>query len=52
MLINLLSQQGHVAEFMESLEEEDDERFKKHFASYLADDIGSEDIEDVSDALN
>lgn len=24
---------GHVAEFMESLEEEDDERFKKHFSS-------------------
>jgi len=32
---------------MESLEEEDDERFKKQFATYLADDIGSEDIEDI-----
>lgn len=32
---------------MESLEEEDDERFKKQFASYLADDIGSEDVEDM-----
>ncbi|KAG8847816.1 60S ribosomal protein L5 [Tulasnella sp. 330] len=38
---------GHVAEYMESLEEEDDERFKKQFASYLADDIGSEDIEEM-----
>ncbi|KAH6914857.1 60s ribosomal protein l5-b [Coprinopsis sp. MPI-PUGE-AT-0042] len=38
---------GHVAEYMESLEEEDDERFKKQFASYLADDIGSDDIEDM-----
>ncbi|GJN94691.1 hypothetical protein Rhopal_007782-T1 [Rhodotorula paludigena] len=38
---------GHVAEFMESLEEEDDERFKKHFAKYLEDDISSEDIEDM-----
>lgn len=38
---------GHVAEFMESLEEEDDERFKKHFAGYLADDIGSGDIEEI-----
>ncbi|KAJ6489725.1 hypothetical protein C8R45DRAFT_1138335 [Mycena sanguinolenta] len=28
---------GHVAEYMESLEEEDNERFKKQFASYLAD---------------
>jgi len=38
---------GHVAEYMESLEEEDDERFKKQFASYLADDIGSEDMEGI-----
>ncbi|KAG1768159.1 60S ribosomal protein L5 [Suillus occidentalis] len=38
---------GHVAEYMESLEEEDDERFKKQFSSYLADDIGSEDIEEI-----
>ncbi|WVQ97225.1 hypothetical protein IAU59_004335 [Kwoniella sp. CBS 9459] len=38
---------GHVAEYMESLEEEDDERFKKQFATYLASDIGSADIEDI-----
>ncbi|KAF8341541.1 uncharacterized protein EI90DRAFT_2965930 [Cantharellus anzutake] len=38
---------GHVAEYMESLEEEDDERFKRQFASYLADGIGSEDIEEL-----
>jgi large subunit ribosomal protein L5e len=38
---------GHVAEYMESLEEEDDERFKKQFATYLADDIGSADIEEL-----
>ncbi|ORX35395.1 putative 60S ribosomal protein l5-b [Kockovaella imperatae] len=38
---------GHVAEYMESLEEEDDERFKKQFASYLADEINSEDIEEM-----
>jgi large subunit ribosomal protein L5e len=38
---------GHVAEYMESLEEEDDERFKKTFSSYLEDDIGSEDIEEI-----
>ncbi|BGP35956.1 hypothetical protein JCM10296v2_007808 [Rhodotorula toruloides] len=38
---------GHVAEFMETLEEEDDERFKKHFSTYLEDDISSEDIEDM-----
>ncbi|KAL1743729.1 hypothetical protein HDZ31DRAFT_40209 [Schizophyllum fasciatum] len=38
---------GHVAEYMESLEEEDDERFKKQFASYLEDGVGSEDIEEI-----
>lgn len=54
---------GHVAEYMESLEEEDEERydhlfsaalhihissrFKKQFASYLEDGIGSGDIEEV-----
>lgn len=32
---------------MESLEEEDDERFKKQFATYLAEDLGSEDIEEL-----
>jgi large subunit ribosomal protein L5e len=57
---------GHVAEYMESLEEEDDERciltaptfkfpvfvddfyrFKKQFATYLADGVGSEDLEEI-----
>jgi len=38
---------GHVAEYMESLEEEDEERFKKQFSTYLADDIGSEDMEEI-----
>ncbi|EJD53600.1 hypothetical protein AURDEDRAFT_110414 [Auricularia subglabra TFB-10046 SS5] len=38
---------GHVAEYMESLEEEDDERFKKQFSSYLEDGIGSEDINEI-----
>jgi len=38
---------GHVAEYMESLEEEDDERFKKQFSTYLAEGVGSEDIEEI-----
>jgi len=38
---------GHVSEYMESLEEEDDERFKKQFSSYLADGVGSADIEEL-----
>ena len=55
---------AHVSQYMESLEEEDDEkcvqhalersdssRFKKVFSRYLEDDIGSEDIEEVREAL-
>ncbi|KAH8916705.1 hypothetical protein BT69DRAFT_1313966 [Atractiella rhizophila] len=37
----------HVSEYMESLEEEDDERFKKQFAKYMEEDISSADIEDI-----
>jgi len=38
---------GHVAEYMESLEEEDEEKFRKVFAKYLEDDIGGEDLEEM-----
>jgi len=38
---------AHVSQYMESLEEEDDEKFKKVFSRYLEDDIGSEDIEEI-----
>jgi hypothetical protein len=38
---------GHVAEFMENLEEEDEERYRKHFAKYLEDEVSSEDLEEV-----
>lgn len=38
---------GHIAEYMEALEEEDEERFKKQFSTYLEDGIGSDDIEDI-----
>jgi len=38
---------GHVAEYMESLEEEDEERFKKQFSKYLEDGISSDDIEEI-----
>ncbi|TIA87678.1 hypothetical protein E3P99_03038 [Wallemia hederae] len=38
---------GHIAEYMEALEEEDEERFKAQFSTYLEDGIGSEDIEEI-----
>jgi len=36
---------GHVLEYMESLE--DEERFRKQFSTYLADNISSEDIKEI-----
>ncbi|TIB72344.1 hypothetical protein E3Q18_03558 [Wallemia mellicola] len=38
---------GHIAEYMEELEEEDEERFKKQFSTYLEDGVGSDDIEEI-----
>ncbi|PWN44841.1 putative RPL5-60S large subunit ribosomal protein L5.e [Ceraceosorus guamensis] len=38
---------SHVSDFMESLEEEDEERHKKQFARYLADDIESDALEGI-----
>ncbi|OZJ05356.1 hypothetical protein BZG36_01531 [Bifiguratus adelaidae] len=38
---------GHVAEYMEELEEEDEEQYKKHFASFVAEEITSADLEDM-----
>merc|ERR1711874_956066 len=35
----------HVAEYMDSLEEEDEEKFKKHFSQYIKAGIDSEGIE-------
>jgi len=36
---------GHVAEYMDMLEEEDEEKYKAHFAQYIKADIDSEGIE-------
>jgi len=38
---------GHVAEYMEELMDDDEEKFKSLFKGYLADEIESEDIEDI-----
>ena len=37
----------HVAEYMEYLEEEDEERFKKQFATFLKNGITSDKVEDM-----
>jgi large subunit ribosomal protein L5e len=38
---------GHVAEYMEEMEEEDPEKYNRHFAKYLEEDIGADDLEDL-----
>jgi len=38
---------GHVAEYMRYLEEDDEERFKVQFSSYLEEGIGADDLEDI-----
>jgi len=38
---------GHVAEYMDSLEEENEEQFKRQFSRYLKNGIDSEGIEDM-----
>eukprot|EP00775_Hariotina_reticulata_P003063 gene3063-3343_t len=38
---------GHVAEYMEEMEEEDPEKYNRHFSKYLEEDIGADDLEDL-----
>jgi len=38
---------GHVGEYMESLEEDDQEAYEKQFARYIAEGIGADDLEDM-----
>lgn len=37
----------HVAEWMDEMEEEDNEKYKKHFSRYLAEGLDSESLEDM-----
>lgn len=38
---------GHVAEYMEEMEEEEPEKYTKHFSKYLEEDISGGDLEDL-----
>lgn len=38
---------AHVAEYMEYLTEEDETKYKEHFAEYIANDITHEDVEEM-----
>eukprot|EP00879_Flechtneria_rotunda_P000078 GHRR01000121.1.p1 GENE.GHRR01000121.1~~GHRR01000121.1.p1 ORF type:complete len:294 (+),score=111.51 GHRR01000121.1:133-1014(+) len=38
---------GHVAEYMEEMEEEDPEKYNRHFSKYIDADVGADDLEDL-----
>jgi len=38
---------GHVQEYMEMLQEDDEDRYQEQFAKYIENDIGADDIEDM-----
>jgi large subunit ribosomal protein L5e len=42
----------HVAEYMREMEEDDDENYHKHFASYDALDIGADDLEELYEKVH
>jgi len=43
---------GHVKDYMETLEEEDDEAYKKQFARFIAAGVGADDIEGLYEAAH
>jgi large subunit ribosomal protein L5e len=42
----------HVAEYMREMEEDDEENYKKHFASYNDEDISADDLEDMYEKVH
>ena len=38
---------AHVSEYMESMEEEDEQKYQAHFAKYIEAGIGADDVEDM-----
>jgi len=43
---------GHVGEYMEYLEEEDNQKYNEHFASYIANDAGADDLEELYEKVH
>lgn len=43
---------GHVGEYMEYLEEEDNTKFQEQFASYIANDIEADGLEDLYESVH
>lgn len=43
---------GHVGEYMEYLEEEDNQKYQEHFATFIAADVGHDDLEEVYEGVH
>jgi len=43
---------GHVSEYMEYLDEEDNQKYKEHFASYIAADVDADGLEELYESVH
>lgn len=43
---------GHVGEYMEYLEEEDNQKYKEHFAAYIANDVEADGLEELYESVH
>ncbi|GKY93259.1 hypothetical protein MPSEU_000293500 [Mayamaea pseudoterrestris] len=43
---------GHVGEYMEYLEEEDNAKYQEHFAGYIASDVAADGLEDLYESVH
>jgi large subunit ribosomal protein L5e len=43
---------GHVSEYMEYLEEEDNQKYKEHFAAFIANDVEADGLEELYESVH
>merc|ERR1712228_747029 len=43
---------GHVGEYMEYLEEEDNQKYKEHFSSYIENDVEADGLEELYESVH
>merc|ERR1712187_286529 len=43
---------GHVGEYMEYLDEEDNQKYQEHFASYIKADVDADGLEELYEAVH
>jgi large subunit ribosomal protein L5e len=43
---------GHVGEYMEYLDEEDNQKYQEHFAAYIAEDIAADGLEELYEGVH